>query len=376
MRLAFIPPWFLAWRDRRTALRELGRLHQVELNKLVLDEDNPVNRTRAALAAGNKATALNLWRDALERYPSFARSAPDAVSIEMDLGRFDEAEALIAEKRQSAPRNPEFAGWYGLLGQRRGNIDEAIRRWAEVRKTFPRYWMGYVFGSRCLRRVGKLVEAEALAKRAIQLFPNEAQAWFEWAQLAEQRSEWAQALARWDAVREKYQHVQGEVGSARALAELGRFDEAEERLQEVQRRRPLLDEIAIALARLAAQRGADPEEAAVRWADVRRRCPQVLVGYQEGYRQLVAIGRDTEAEALLLTAIDKIPAEPWPAVEYAQRAHTQKAWEAAANRWAEVRAKWPHRPDAYYRAAEALEALGRREEAIELRAGPPQENAQ
>jgi tetratricopeptide (TPR) repeat protein len=316
-----------------------------------------------------------LWQDALERYPAFARSAPDAVEIEMGLGRFDEAEALIVEKRQSAPRDPQFAGWYGLLGQRRGDDDEAIRRWAEVRRTFPRYWMGYVFGSRCLRRAGKLVEAEALAKRAIQLFPNEAQAWFEWAQLAEQRSDWPQALARWDAVREKYQHVQGEIGSARALAELGRFDEAEQRLREAQHRRPLLDEIAIALARLAAQRNADPEEVVVRWADVRRRCPQVLVGYQEGYRELAAIGRDAEAETLLLAAMENIPAEPWPAVEYAQRAHTQKAWEAAANRWAEVRAKWPHRPDAYYRAAEALAVLGRHEEAIKLQAGPPQGDA-
>jgi tetratricopeptide (TPR) repeat protein len=342
---------------------------------LVLDEDNPVNRTRSALAAGNKATALNLWQDALERYPAFARSAPDAVEIEMGLGRFDEAEALIAEKRQTAPRDPQFAGWYGLLGQRRGDVDEAIRRWAEVRKAFPRYWMGYVFGSRCLRQGGKLVEAEALAKRAIQLFPNEAQAWFEWAQLAEQRSDWSQALARWNAVREKYQHIQGDLGSARALAELGQFDEAERRLQEVQRRRPLLDEIAIALARLATQRGADPEEVIARWADVRRRCPQALVGYQEGYRQLAAIGRDTEAEELLVTAIEKIPAEPWPAVEYALRAHARKAWETAANRWAEVRTKWPQRRDAYYRAAEALAALGRREEAIELQAGPPTHNS-
>ena len=145
------------------------------------------------------------------------------------------------------------------------------------------------------------------------------------------------------------------------------FDEADQRLKETQSKRPLLPEIAIARARLANQRG-DKEEAVLRWAETVRRFPKLLIGYQEGFRQLLDMGRDADAEAILLAAIDLFPDEAWPAIEHATLASTQKDWAAAVTRWATIRARWPDRNEGYYRGAVALTALGRHDEAAQLTA--------
>ena len=83
---------------------------------------------------------------------------------------------------------------------------------------------------------------------------------------------------------------------------------------------------------------------------------------------VVGYGRPADAETILLAAIDRFPAEAWPRVEYAELANTQQDWTAAEARWAAVRAAWPGRQDGYLRAAEALAALGRQDEAAQLRA--------
>jgi tetratricopeptide (TPR) repeat protein len=234
--------------------------------------------------------------------------------------------------------------------------------------------MGYVHGVICLRRAGRLEAAEELSKKAIQLFPKDIRVWLEWARSAEFRRDWPEALRRWEVVGETFQHVQCDIGLAHALEELGRFEEAEQRLKDAQGRRPLLEVISIALARLANRRG-DKEEAVLRWADTRRRFPLLPVGYQEGFRQLVKMGRWADAETLLLAAGGRFPAEAWPAVEYASLAHVRQDWAAAAARWAAVRAGWPDRPDGYLRGAEALVALGRQNEAVQLSAEHQRQSA-
>jgi predicted Zn-dependent protease len=268
-----------------------------------------------------------------------------------------------------APRDPFYASNYALVAEQRGDTEVAIQRWDLVRKKFPGHLTGYVHGAICLRRAGQLEAAEELNKNSVQLFPKDIRTWLEWARAAEFRRDWPEVLRRWEAVSEKFQHVQCDIGVARGLEELGRIEEAEQRLKEVRARAPLIEVIPITLARLANLRG-DKEEAVLRWADTRQRFPLLASGYQGGFRQLLEIGRDAEAETLLLAAIGRFPAEAWPTVEYASLAHNRQDWAAAAAaaRWAAVRAGWPDRPDGCLRGAEALAGLGQHDEATELRA--------
>jgi tetratricopeptide (TPR) repeat protein len=362
-----IPSGYLAWKERRRALRELANLQQQEHSKLILDESNLVNRAKVSLSVGDLAAAQRFWDEALAWYPRFAKGSDDSLEILLGLQRFDEAEALMLEGQQREPRDSFYAEGYAMVAERHGDTEEAFRRWSAVLKRFPRSSMAYVHGVICLRRVGRLDEAEALNRRALKLFPKDVRLWVNAANIAEQQPDWPEAMRRWEVVCDEFRHFTGDIGIARALGELGRVEEAEQRLKEVQTRRPLEVEIPIALARLAKQRG-DNDEAVRRWADIRRHFPMLPVGYQGGFRELLEMGRHADAELILLSAIDRFPAEAWPAVEYASLAHIQQEWAAAAARWATVRAGWPDRQDGYLREAEALAALGRKDEAAQLRA--------
>jgi tetratricopeptide (TPR) repeat protein len=190
--------------------------------------------------------------------------------------------------------------------------------------------------------------------------------WTQWAHNAEHRRDWPEALHRWELAEKRFQQKLIDISIPRVLVELGRFDEADTRLREAQSSSPVWPDLAIARARLAKRRG-DMEEEALCWADTVRRFPTLPVGYLEGFRHLVEMGRDADAEIVLLAAIDRFSSAEWPTVEYALLASKRQDWAAAETRWTAVRKKWPDRPAGYVRGAEALAALGRQEDAEQLR---------
>ena len=364
---ALVPGGFLAWKQRRRALRDLENNQRLEESILGLDDRNPVNRAKVALESDDPVAALKYWNEAIARYPSFAKGSPHALTILLGLKLFDEADALMREGQKRAPRDPYYADGLARVAERRDDTEAAILCWDQVRKKFPTYWRGYVQGAVCLVKVGQLDAAEALIEKAVKRFPGVIHTWIQWASTAGHRHDWSEALRRWEATGEKFRHNEIDLGIAKALEGLGRFEEAETRLRELLLRGRMDTGIAISLARLANLRG-DKEEAVRRWEDARRRFPLLPAGYREGIRLLLEMDRPADAETILLAAIDRFPAEPWPRVEYAALANTQQDWTAAEARWAAVRAAWPDRRDGYLRGAEALAGLGRQDEAAQLRA--------
>jgi tetratricopeptide (TPR) repeat protein len=362
---SLIPTGFVAWRERRKALRELDGMRQQEENTLALDDANLVNRAKIALSLGDRVEALAFWQVAVLRYPHFAHASPDAVRILIGLGLFDDAESLLLERQRREPSVSDHWRDYALVAERRGNLEEAVRRWADVRRKFSGEWMGYVNGAVCLRKTGQIEAAEALHQESFHWFGTQLEAWLEWARTAESQRDWPEALRRWEAMDAKFKHINGYLGIAKALEALGRIPEAEDCLQRVQMRYPLVHEIPVALARLAELRG-DNDAAERQWAETQRRFPLLQQGYRGRSRLLKEMGRYADAEAVLIAARDRFPAEPWPETEYATLDQLRKNWAAAAERWATVRARWPERKDGYGGGIQALAALGRKDEAARL----------
>jgi tetratricopeptide (TPR) repeat protein len=301
------------------------------------------------------------------RYPRFAKRLPASVDVVLGLQLYDEAEELALEGQRREPKSMLYAGVHALVAERRGNMEEAVRRWQHVRKQFPNYWMGYVNGGMCLRAAGQLDAADEMLATATRLFPNQPRAWIDWAHLAEHRQDWVEAARRWQVVLDQTRHVAGHIGIARAMEKLGRMDEAEERLRSAQIHFPLFEEVSIALLRLARTRG-DKDAVVARCADTVRRFPLLPSGYREGARFLVEMDSCDEAATILQAAIDRFPKEAWPTVDHASLAHMRQDWAAAAALWKAVRAAWPDRQDGYFRGAEAMTALGRTDEAAQLKA--------
>jgi tetratricopeptide (TPR) repeat protein len=227
---SLIPGSLLAWKQRRRALRDLDDFQRVEQSILGLDEANPVNRAKVALDSGDTDAALQFWHQAVARYPGFARGSPHALTILLGLRLFDEAEALMREGQKRAPRDLYYADGLALVAERRGDNEEAIRRWERVRRKFPGAVSGYARGAICLDRASQLDAAEALIEKAVKRFPGEAVAWLQWASAAEHRHDWPEALRRWESAGERFPHYQIDLGIAKALMELGQIEEAEKRL--------------------------------------------------------------------------------------------------------------------------------------------------
>jgi tetratricopeptide (TPR) repeat protein len=355
------------WRERRRAFRELARFQRDEHARLSLDDGNPVNRAKVALKAGDLVAANKFWDIAMEKYPAFAKWHNDALPILIGLQRFDEAERLALEGERTTRKAQSYAETYAAIAQARGEIGTAVQRWSRVRRKYSQSSKAYVQGIGCLIRAGDADAAEELARAAIQHFPNVDATWMESARVAELRQDWPQALRRWELAKTKFTHTIIEIGIARVLMELGRLEEADERLLQARRRDPLWPEIASQRVRVARLMG-DEREEMLRWVDARRRFPLLPFGYREGFRRLLDWGRIAEAEEVLLAAIDRFPTEPWPAEEYAEIASQKQDWAAAEVRWAAVRERWSDREKGYTRGAEALIALGRSDEAAQLKA--------
>ncbi|HVC60820.1 MAG TPA: tetratricopeptide repeat protein [Acetobacteraceae bacterium] len=225
-----------AWWERRQALRELSLLQRRDEASIMVDDANPLNRAVVSISLGDNAEALRCWREARERFPRFVRARPESLKVLFGLQRYDEAEELMEEGLKHDPRNPYFAEGMAEAAHRRRDLPEALRRWTKIRRKFPSRWMAYAHGCAALRELGQVAEAERLISRAITLFPDEIHCRIEWARIAEASGNWNLALQRWDYVGTELKHVSGVIGVARALKNLGRDDEARERLVSVRTR--------------------------------------------------------------------------------------------------------------------------------------------
>jgi predicted Zn-dependent protease len=362
-----LPGGLRTWWERRQAMRELQQMQHLELQLLKLDDSNPLYRAKMALACGDRAEALRYWTEARGRLPELVATSHDSLEILFGLDRLDEAEALMLEGRKRFPREPYYARGYAEIAARRGDHSEAVKRWAAVRRAFRGVWQAYALGAASLKEVGSLDEAEALLSDAVKRFPGEIGCRVEHAKLADRRKDWPTALHRWEVVSTEFEHPLGVIGVVRVLRQMGRFDEAAERLAAGRVNYPTVPDLVTEQIHLAQARGKEAAELRS-WEVLLERFPLESSGYYGAARRLTEMQKFAEADDVLRRAIARFPQDARPAIEYAELAHHRGDWPEAALRWEALRTAWPDRSEGYQRGAQALDALGRKEEAAQVRA--------
>jgi tetratricopeptide (TPR) repeat protein len=155
------------------------------------------------------------------------------------------------------------------------------------------------------------------------------------------------------------------LGSARALREAGRLDDAEAWLTEAVERFPKDFDIAHEGAWLATEQQ-NWAEALKRWQRVRKLFPDNLQGYTGVATIQRQLGWLDEAEATLEQAIERFAPSPGPLVDYAGIAEARHDWAEAARRWEVVRQHFPDQQAGYEAGAIALCELDRHDEAQAL----------
>jgi tetratricopeptide (TPR) repeat protein len=116
------------------------------------------------------------------------------------LGNVAEAEKTLLNAIHRFPANSELVSDYAICAQARGDQDEAFRRWQRAYRRFSDdKWVNLLYGQ-ALGRLGRLDEAEAIYSAAVERWSAEFHAWNWYAEVADAREDWDEAIARWSDV--------------------------------------------------------------------------------------------------------------------------------------------------------------------------------
>jgi tetratricopeptide (TPR) repeat protein len=358
--------------ERWRTMRELRAMEKRDALAHHWEFTDFIVKAQDAFERDQRMHAEEIWRRAYATFPNQAMTSAGALDLLLKLALYDEAEALLTrgQKHHRGWRSRgHFLEGLALVAYKRGNQEEAVRRCAFLRKKSPSSLKGYWIAAAALSELGHVEKAEAVMKRGLRRMPYDVSLRIEYAKLAERRKDWGEALQRWTALAtlpNPDAHIIGVTGSAAALKELRRYDEADQMLSGVKSQAANNLAFWIEFARIPDHKQ-DWEEAASRWATVRKRFPLQLFGYMGEIRPLMELGKRAQAEDVLREGIDRLPNDPTPLIEYALLAHRNGEWGEAIRRWAAVRDCFPKRREGYELGADALAAHGQTLEASRLR---------
>lgn len=116
----------------------------------------------------------------------------------------------------------------------------------------------------------------------------------------------------------------------------------------------------------SAQSAGDWKEAACCWQFVCQNAPNRAVAYIRLGEALCELKRLDEADAILGEALKRFPDNAAMAMRHAEIAQSRGDFTVAANRWQQIRNRFPNRAPVVARMGNALTAMGRFDEADEL----------
>ena len=312
-----------------------------------------------ALKQGDRAQAVEIWRQMRAQFPGVSAISEEALGLALDLGYYDEAEAMLKEGPKYRPEREAFC-LTGLarVAYRRGDLEEAVHRCSTLLRSFPTAPHGYHIAATCLAELGRHEEADAVLARGVSSLPTDFEISRHYAQQAKQRRAWPEALRRWELMRGRFEDVAVPVGSAEALREMGRLTEAEEVLTDASKRYDESNRLIAEWANLATAKG-DLTAAIQYWAKAVRLFPSFAIAYVRGAKTMRELGQEAEADELLCLAVKRIKTNLALHLEYARGAHRQRDWAAAAERWRLVRDRFPDCVEAQQQGIKSLAAAER-----------------
>src|SRR5438874_12251 len=151
--------------------------------------------------------------------------------------------------------------------------------------------------------------AETAFAKATERFPTDLWAAHNYAEIAGRRGDWAEALRRWERVRQGFpEHASAHVGAADALLKLERYEEADQLLSHASDAFPMDYWGLVSYARLAARQHRW-DEAIRRWDVALQRFPCDAAAHIGKAEALIQAGHFSEAEVFLKASIERFPAE-------------------------------------------------------------------
>jgi tetratricopeptide (TPR) repeat protein len=217
------------WFKRLATMRELRAMEKAGEDALVREVHLRLRDIKDAIGSKDFSRAEQMWDELRARHPRQAKEPRSTLQLLIDLKRFDEAEALAAERRKRHAHQA-YDEDYAYVAHERGDYEEAARRWKAIRKKYVS-WRAYSSGANTLMANRRADEAAKLLAEGINRFPEQIELRIESARLAMGAGDMEEGLRQCQAIREKYGHVVGYEGAAHCLRKLERYEEELEVLE-------------------------------------------------------------------------------------------------------------------------------------------------
>ena len=259
---------------------------------------------------GDWGSAVRRYRLACERFPWAVWTHARLATALRRAKRLFEAEQVLLEGARQVPHDAHFPLEHAEIAAERGDWSEAIHRFGIARERFPGFWWTFKRHADVLKQANRAAEAEAVLLEGQRALPTEPGLFFDHAELASDRQDWAEALHRFEMARERFP---GEWWPSKRMADVlrvsGRIGEAEAVLLEAQDRHPHEAALPLDHAELAVAKR-DLHEAMRRFGIVRDRFPTMWWPWRRMVQTLREMSCHDEAERVILEGIDRFPDEP------------------------------------------------------------------
>ena len=222
--------------------------------------------------------AVQRFAELRHRFPEIAAGYTGGAMALRNLFRLAEAEGLLTAAQRRFPDDPKIVFEHAQIPmfhplRRERDPEKALRRLANLRERFPDFEQGYVVALRYLREVGRSAEGDALAESGLVRLTDGAALAIEYGNNARDRTDWAEAIRRFEAARSRFpDHPGAAVGLATSLSMASRHDETEQVLRAALERFPSTPAVFNEFGWAAARRD-DWAAALARWTEAQQRFP-------------------------------------------------------------------------------------------------------
>ena len=277
------------------ALDEADALIQTGWQRYPHDAHFARSYARVAHKRGDREETLRRCEIVRRKSPGAAEGYTTAATCLTELGRHQEAEAMIERAARKLPDNYDVLVEHARHAVRRKDWQEAARRWEAVKRSEADRGLGLGGLAQCLREMGRYDEADEIATEMCERFPANPWGYAELATIAATRGDLEGAAQRWEVARKRCPFFAvGYTAGAGAARGLGREAEADAILGAGARL--LRSDLGVHLeyARSAHRRD-DWRAAAERWALVRERFPECEEAREQEAVALAALARQSQA---------------------------------------------------------------------------------
>lgn len=285
------------------------------------------------------------------------------VNTLLERQQFDEAERLLTKNLGIWGDKAEFNIAYARVATRRKDIQEAILRWASVRKKYPENINGYFGYANALSDLNQFDEAEVIFGEMKNKWPDKPQGFFGYARVAMRRKEWGTASSRWKtAVKLFPNSLEAITGYFYTEMEKGDLKHADKLLQKMIAACGHTLNSRVGTARIA-MRKRQYIQAVTYWKEAFTEFPEnsdVLAGYTNA---LINTGQFDLAEEVNLSFLGQKPVDPRACFCTAKIAHAKGKYSESLALWNTNISRYPEHIEPYLGLANTLLDLKHYDEA-------------